>query len=115
NSSLVSERARNYNTGLTKLVIGQEISATTSGYMTMDVAAFLIYDRALSASEHADVTAYLQNKYFSTTPAASVEITSPADGATFPSGAVVNFTGTAINADDQNISSTIAWSSDVSG
>jgi hypothetical protein len=50
-----------YNTVLTKLVIGAEIK--DAGYLTMDVAAVLIYNRALDATERASVDAYLRSKY----------------------------------------------------
>jgi subtilisin len=40
-------------------------------------------------------------------------ITSPADGATFASGATVAFTGTAIDSEDGTITENLAWSSDI--
>jgi hypothetical protein len=40
-----------------------------------------------------------------------VAITSPTDGATFPNAATITFTGTANDAEDGNLSSTIVWKS----
>src|SRR5690606_11377248 len=62
--------------------VGAEIDS--SPYLAMDVAAVLVYDRALPASERAQVEAYLREKYLAgppPPPVASVSITSPADGA----------------------------------
>jgi hypothetical protein len=58
----VGQWTHTYNTVLSKLVIGQEIA--NLGYAGMDIAAVLIYDRALTAAELAEVETYLQNKYF---------------------------------------------------
>jgi hypothetical protein len=57
----IAQWTHTYNTTLTKLAIGEEIAQR--GFMTMDVAALLIYNRALDASERASVEAYLRNKY----------------------------------------------------
>ncbi len=56
---------RTYNTLLSRIVIGEEISGIGNGE-EMDVAAVLVYDRALTDTEHQQVEAYLQNKYFNT-------------------------------------------------
>ena len=50
-----------YNTVLSKVAIGAEIADL--GFVTMDVAAVLVYNRALDATDRAAVDAYLQNKY----------------------------------------------------
>jgi hypothetical protein len=44
-----------------KLVIGQSLAAT--GYSELEVAAVLVYDRALLTNERQQVEAYLANKY----------------------------------------------------
>ncbi|HLT48525.1 MAG TPA: T9SS type A sorting domain-containing protein, partial [Rubricoccaceae bacterium] len=44
-----------------RIEVGREIGGL--GYAAMDVAAVVVYDRALSASERAEVEAYLQEKY----------------------------------------------------
>jgi hypothetical protein len=51
-----------YNTQLARAVIAQEIAEL--GTSTMDAAAFLVYDRALSEGEREQVEAYLQERYF---------------------------------------------------
>jgi hypothetical protein len=58
----IGQWAHTYNTGLTKMVIGAEIG--NFGYVGMDVAAWLVYNRALTASERASVEAYLRTKFF---------------------------------------------------
>jgi PKD repeat protein len=45
----------------------------------------------------------------------AVAITAPANGATFTTGSAVSFTGTATDAEDGNLSSSIQWNSSVSG
>jgi hypothetical protein len=57
----ISQWTHNYNTVLTKLVIGSDLG--NLGYVTIDVAALLIYNRALTATERASVEAYLRDKY----------------------------------------------------
>jgi len=44
-----------------------------------------------------------------------VTITSPLDGATFGSGVVVSFVGTAIDAEDGDLTSSLVWLSDIDG
>lgn len=55
-----------YNTVLDSFVIAAEIAGF--GYQAMDVAAVLVYDRALDDLERAQVGAYLQNKYLDISP-----------------------------------------------
>ncbi|MEQ1850418.1 MAG: HYR domain-containing protein, partial [Chthoniobacteraceae bacterium] len=92
----IGQFAHTYNTGLTKLVIGAEIG--NAGFAGMDVAAVLLYNRALSVSERADVEAYLRSRFLvDTTPPV---VTVPANivtEATGASGAVVNFTTSAVD------------------
>jgi hypothetical protein len=56
----IARWSHSYNTVLSKLVIAAEIKR---GFVGMEVAAVLVYDRALSPSEQATVESYLQNKY----------------------------------------------------
>jgi hypothetical protein len=44
-----------------------------------------------------------------------VTITSPSDGATFGSGAVISFVGTAVDAEDGDLTSGLVWQSDIEG
>ena len=47
--------------------------------------------------------------------APEVSIISPSDGASFASGAIVEFSGSAIDAEDGDLASAVAWSSDLDG
>src|SRR5690606_11934243 len=62
---LIGERTQTYNTGLNQIVLGAEID--NAPHVDMQVAAVLVYNRALSASERQAVYAYLQNKYLAAT------------------------------------------------
>ena len=57
----IAQFSHTFQTALSRLTLGKEIS--DFGYVGMDVAAVLIYDRALSAAERASVEDYLQAKY----------------------------------------------------
>ncbi len=59
---LIDSAFHAFNTSATDLVIGEEIDG--SGFADMDVAAVLIYDRALTEMERHEVQAYLFSKYF---------------------------------------------------
>jgi PKD repeat protein len=58
---LIDEYFHQYGTANDRLVIGQEIGGL--GYGDLDVAAVLIYDRALSELERHQTQAYLHDKY----------------------------------------------------
>lgn len=60
----VAQWTHNYNTVLSKLVIGGEIA--NFGFVKMDVAAVLIYNRALNGNERSEVESYLRAKYLET-------------------------------------------------
>jgi hypothetical protein len=112
----IAQWVHDYNTVLNKLVIAQEIN--DNGYVTMDVAAVLIYDRALNESERASVENYLQSKYLEAAPANTapvVNISSPADESVFTEGTEVQFTGTAEDTEDGDLGGSIQWSSDRDG
>lgn len=59
---LVDSAFHMFNTEATDLMIAQEIDG--AGFAGMDVAAVLIYDRALTEMERHEVQAYLHSKYF---------------------------------------------------
>ena len=61
-----STSSASFDTVIERFVIGAEIDA--SPYLDMDVAAVLVYDRALSDGERAEAEAYLQGKYFDSPP-----------------------------------------------
>ena len=74
--SLIDTRTHTYATDVAKgngLVIGAEIDSDP--FVDMEVAALLIYDRALSETERQQVETYLQGKYFgsSNRPSAAVD------------------------------------------
>ena len=60
--SLIDTDPHVFNTQLERAVIAQEIAEL--GTSTMDAAAFLVYDRALSEGEREQVEDYLQERYF---------------------------------------------------
>ena len=61
NGALIAQWNHTYDTTLAKLVIGEEIA--NLGFTDMEVAAVLIYDRALSELERDAVDAYLSDRY----------------------------------------------------
>ena len=58
---LIGSSSASFDTVLDRFAIGEEIDGSPD--LAMDVAAVLVYDRALSAVERAGVEAYLQQKY----------------------------------------------------
>ncbi|MEQ1851989.1 MAG: LamG-like jellyroll fold domain-containing protein, partial [Chthoniobacteraceae bacterium] len=112
----IAQWAHTYATVLSKMVIGAEIA--NLGFVNVDVAAVLIYNRALTAGELASVQSFLQTKYFQTgvpNTAPVVTITAPANGASFANGTAITFTGSAIDALQGNLSAGLAWSSSING
>ncbi len=112
----IGQYTNNFNTGNNRIVIGQELGGL--GYVTMDVAAVLVYDRALDAGERAQVESYLQAKYLTggggnTAPA--VAISSPADGSSVAEDSTLNFAASATDAEDGDLSASLAWVSDLDG
>ncbi|WP_254838672.1 Ig-like domain-containing protein [Natronomonas marina] len=67
-----------------KFIVGEEISG--AGYNDMEVAAVLVYDRALSDSERQQVEAYFQQKYLDTTGTSNVAPTASDDAASVTAG-----------------------------
>ena len=53
---------QSYNTVLNKLVIGEEIN--NLGFVDIDVAGVYVFNRALTAGEHDQMVAYIQDKFF---------------------------------------------------
>jgi hypothetical protein len=60
--ALFDTQNHTYNTTLSNMVLGGELQ--DNKYMDMQVAAVLIYDRALSVEELQQVDTYLNDKYF---------------------------------------------------
>ena len=74
NQELIDTRAHTFATDASgRLVIGAELDG--SPHVAMDVAAVLVYDRALSEAERQGVESYLASKYFGDLPPAPVPTT----------------------------------------
>ena len=83
-SMMIDMQSRTYATNVASIVVGAEIDGTP--FMDMDVAAVLIYDRALTDVERGDVETYLNTKYFD---GVDIDITAPTEGETVGSGDVI--------------------------
>jgi len=83
NGTQIDLRVQTYATNPTKIVLGAQISGVP--FLDMELAAVLIYDRALSAEELADVEKYFSVKYLG---GVDIDITSPTEGETVSSGDV---------------------------
>lgn len=59
---LIDQKNHAFNTVLQKMVLGADLDDDPK--VSMQVGAVLIYDRALSVTEHTQVLAYLEQKYF---------------------------------------------------
>lgn len=82
---LVDTDTHVFNTALNKLVLGAHIGGAAEG--EMNIAAVLIYDRALGSAERADIETYLTDKYLiddgiNDTPIATGDILGAEIGAT---------------------------------
>jgi hypothetical protein len=62
NGQQAAQWSHTYNTVHSRIVVGQEIASL--GYIGMDVACILVYNRALNSSERQAVETYLRAKYF---------------------------------------------------
>jgi glucose/arabinose dehydrogenase len=71
---LIDTDINTFNTTLDRLVLAEEIAGL--GFVEMDVAAVLLYDRAVDETERQNVEAYLFDKYLTNMPP---QFTSPAD------------------------------------
>lgn len=63
NGGLAGVDSQAYETDLQQLVIGERIRVDSPRYADMNVAAVIVYDRALTETERAQVESYLQEKY----------------------------------------------------
>ncbi|MEP4077198.1 family 16 glycoside hydrolase [Haloferula sp.] len=66
NGEVIGSHRHAYDTSDERLVIGEEIGA--AGHVGMEVAAVLLYDRALSSRERENVEAYLRTRYLDVSP-----------------------------------------------
>ncbi|GIG55125.1 PQQ-dependent sugar dehydrogenase [Demequina activiva] len=65
NGSTIASKAAAFNTAADRITLGREIDGAP--YVDIDVAAILVYDRALSSAEFDQASAYLDSKYLSGT------------------------------------------------
>lgn len=61
NGDAIGSAGHTFATVLNKIVIGEDMAGTA--FAAMDVAAVLVYDRALSTAEREEIEGYLQYKY----------------------------------------------------
>ena len=109
----IAQFTHTYDTLVSKVVVGEEIKGL--GFVAMDVAALLVYNRALSNAERASVEAYLRKKYLDRNSGPVVAITAPSAGTTINQGQSVTFSGTASDPEDGNLAAAIKWTSNLSG
>ncbi|MEM6253280.1 MAG: Ig-like domain-containing protein, partial [Cyanobacteria bacterium P01_D01_bin.156] len=87
--TLIDTSTADYNTTLDQILLGSEIDG--SPYVDMSVASVLVFDRALTATEQQQIEAYLQSKYFGTTPGGgNTDPVATADTAVTPQDTAVN-------------------------
>jgi hypothetical protein len=82
--------------------IGREIGGANSRRANMDLAEVLVYNRVLSKAERDSVTTYLGIKYgmpFAANKPPTVQLSSPADGASAPAPATITLAATAADPD----------------
>lgn len=114
-NKILSER-QNYNTVPDRIVIGEEIAGLGAG--ALDVAAVLVYDRALNPTELKSVESYLTQRYLvgsSKNAAPSVKIEIPENDSKSKVGETVKFRGLAKDKEDGDISEAIEWKSSRDG
>ncbi|NOT29202.1 MAG: DUF1080 domain-containing protein [Planctomycetes bacterium] len=110
----IAQWSHTYQTGHSRLVIGPDISGY--GSVAMDVAAVLIYDRALTPLERQAANAYLQQKYLEIPDAPpTLTIQSPLEGSQFALGQAVSLEASASDPQEGDLSSAITWASDRDG
>jgi glucose/arabinose dehydrogenase len=92
----VASGTHTFGTNDDRIVVGANVDLETT--MDMDVAAVVVYDRALSAVERNAVESYLGEKYLGEAggPGASVEFTAPADGTTHRGSVTVEWAATGV-------------------
>jgi thermitase len=97
--------------GILKRVPSVDFTVSHVSHATLDYAAAENHDPD-GDSDGTTITVYLEPP--ADQPPA-VTITDPADGAAFASGATIGFAGTASDAEDGDVTASLAWSSDIDG
>ncbi len=89
NGNLLDFNANSFNTVLTTALLAESIDGNATA--EMDVAAVLLYDRALSDPERSQVEDYIQEKYFGTTcvPSDLPPVATADSSAVLPGGSVL--------------------------
>jgi len=98
-------------TGATKVYYLYEVIKTSGNSNWTDDSGDGVKEPLLDVSTF--VPALIPGGSGNTSP--SVTITSPADGATFNSGATISFSGSALDAEDGNLTTSLAWTSSIDG
>lgn len=114
--TVIARFQHTYATAGDKLVLGEEIKGL--GHVGVEIAAVLVYQRALGVAERQSVEQYLRGKYLvagATNAAPAVTITAPADGSASVTGASVQLAGAAQDPEDGTLSANLAWRSDRDG
>src|SRR5690606_36553558 len=99
-----------------RIVIGEEIAGLGAG--ELDIAAVLVYDRALNPTELSSVESYLTQRFLTGATrnvAPTVKIQTPGNNEHSKPGEVVKFRGLAKDKEDGDISDLIQWSSSSDG
>ncbi|MGE3163876.1 MAG: immunoglobulin domain-containing protein [Planctomycetota bacterium] len=95
---LIDTASHVFATAGSTLRVGTNIGATS--FADMDVAAILVYDRALNETERAQVEAYLQDKYFSVPCTGNAAPVAVSDSGTVATGGSLVVTVLANDTDD---------------
>src|SRR5690606_9945697 len=117
NGTPIGTASHTFATGASGIRLGEELNGNRN--QAMDVAEILVYDRAVTETDRAQIGAYLENRYGLSSGgnfAPTVVITSPEEGAVIRLDELpVTLTATATDPEDGNIGDDILWSSDVEG
>ena len=89
NGGLVGVDSHEFATDLQQLVLGERINFGTPKYADMNISAVLIYDRALTEAERAEVESYLDQKYLEDATGNIAPVAVGESGGTLPGGSTV--------------------------
>jgi glucose/arabinose dehydrogenase len=100
NGTAIVDGTHQFGTVADDLLLGGNLNGKE--FVGMEIAAMIVYDRALTETERGRVEAYLAEKYLGTTTQSgpSVRFTAPVDGTTAREGVTVAWDATAFNVGD---------------